>query len=103
MQAALFGALNSIAYQAQLGTYNGGVPDMNAMSACQDAYEQLIRELGNTYDAAAASYTTTNVVQPQATTFSAAGVSGSYDSQQQVASTLTIGSVSSPNIRVIGG
>ena len=103
MQATLFGALNSIAYQAQLGTYNGGLPDQNAMSAVQDAYQNLLRQLGTQYDASAASYTTTNVVEPQASEFSVTGVSGSWDSQQQVASTLTIGSTASPNIRVIGG
>ncbi len=103
MQATLFGALNSIAYQAQLGTYNGGLPDQNAMSAVQDAYQNLLRQLGTQYDASAASYTTTNVVQPQATEFSVSGVSGSYDTQQQVASTLTIGGTSVPNIRVLGG
>ena len=85
MQATLFGALNSIAYSAQQGTYNGGLPDMDAMSACQDAYQNLTRQLGSQYDAAAASYTTTNVVQPQATEYSTVGVSGSYDAQQQVA------------------
>lgn len=104
MQSALFGALNSIAYQAQLGTYNGGYPDMNAMAAVQDAYQNLFRQLGTQYDAAAASYTTTNVVQPQATEFGpVTGNPGSYDTQQQVASTLTIGGTSVANIRVIGG
>ncbi len=103
MQATLFGALNSIAYQAQLGTYNGGLPDQNAMSAVQDAYQNLLRQLGTQYDASAASYTTTNVVEPQASMFSVSGVSGSYDTQQQVASTLTVGGTSVPNIRVLGG
>jgi len=103
MQATLFGALNSIAYQAQLGTYNGGLPDQNAMSAVQDAYQNLLRQLGTQYDASAASYTTTNVVEPQASEFSVTGVSGSWDSQNQVALTLTIGSTSVPNIRVLGG
>ena len=103
MQATLFGALNSIAYQAQLGTYNAGLPDQNAMAAVQDAYQNLVRQLGTQYDAAAASYTTTNVVEPQASMFSVSGVSGSYDTQQQVASTLTIGSTASSNIRVLGG
>lgn len=103
MQATLFGALNSIAYSAQQGTYNNGVPDLDAMSAVQDAYQNLIRQLGTQYDAAAASYTSTNVVEPQASEFSVSGVSGSWDSQQQVAGTLTIGSTSVPNIRVLGG
>jgi len=103
MQSTLFGALNSIAYQAQLGTYNAGIPDQNAMSAVQDAYQNLTRQLGTQYDAAAASYTATNVVEPQASEFSVSGVSGSWDSQQQVAGTLTIGSTSVPNIRVLGG
>ena len=104
MQATLFGALNSIAYQAQLGTFNGGVPDQNAMAAVQDAYQNLTRQLGTTYDTAAASYTSTNVVQPQATEFGpVTGNPGSYDTQQQVASTLTIGGTSIANIRVLGG
>ena len=103
MQATLFGALNSIAYQAQLGTYNAGLPDMNAMSAVQDAYQNLVRQLGTQYDSAAASYTTTNIVEPIAQEFSVSGISGSWDAQQQVANTLTIGGTSVPNIRVLGG
>jgi hypothetical protein len=98
MQATLFGALNSIAYSAQQGTYNNGVPDLDAMSAVQDAYQNLFRQLGTQYDAAAASYTTTNVVQPQATEFSVAGVPGSWDAQQQWAN-----ANSTPNVRLIGG
>ena len=106
MQTTLFNALNSIAYSAQQGTYNSGLPDQNAMSAVQDAYQNLLRQLGTTYDAAAASYTTTTVLEPQASEFSTTGISGSYDTQQQVASTLVIGGSTAgttPNIRLIGG
>ena len=95
--------MNSIAYSAQQGTYNGGLPDQNAMSAVQDAYQNLLRQLGAQYDSAAASYTTTNVVQPQATEFSTTGISGSWDSQQQLANWLTVGTTSVPNVRIFGG
>jgi len=103
MQSTLYGALNSIAYSAQLGTYNGGMPDMNAMSAVQDAYEQLWRQLGTQYDSAASTYTTTVVLQNPAPFVPVTGNPGSYDTQQQVASTLTIGATSVANIRVLGG
>ena len=104
MQNNLFYALNGIATAAQNGTYNGGLPDQNAMSAVEDAYQNLLRQLGAQYDASTSSTSSSTVVlQPQGTTFSVAGVSGSYDTQQQVASTLTIGTTSVPNIRVLGG
>ena len=104
MQNNLFYALNGIATAAQNGTYNGGLPDQNAMSAVEDAYQNLLRQLGSQYDASTSSTSSSTVVlQPQGTTFYTSGVSGSYDTQQQVASTLTIGSTASPNIRVLGG
>lgn len=104
MQNNLFYALNGIATAAQNGTYNGGLPDQNAMSAVEDAYQNLTRQLGTQYDASTSSTSSSTVVlQPQATEFSVSGVSGSYDTQQQVASTLTIGATASPNIRVLGG
>ena len=99
MQANFFYALNGIATTAQ----NATPPDMNAMAFCQDVYEQAIRSLGNTYDTAASSTSSSTVVLQTPPPFSTSGVSGSYDSQQQVASTLTIGTTSVPNIRVLGG
>ena len=104
MQNNLFYAFNGIATAAQNGTYNGGLPDQNAMSAIQDAYQNLVRQLGTQYDASTSSTSSSAVVvEPLASEFSVSGVSGSYDTQQQVASTLTIGSTSVPNIRIIGG
>src|ERR1035437_5364480 len=100
MQNNLFYALNGIAATAQ-----AAIPvDQNAMSACQDAYQNLLRQLGATYDTAASSTSSSTVVlEPQAQEFSITGVSGSYDVQQQVASGLTVGGTSVPNIRVLGG
>ena len=99
MQANFFYALNGIATTAQ----NATPPDMNAMAFCQDVYEQAIRSLGNTYDTAASSTSSSAIVLQTPPPFSTSGVSGSYDSQQQVAETLTIGTTSVPNIRVLGG
>ena len=99
MQSNFFYALNGIAYVAQTSV----PPDMNAMAFCQDVYEQAIRSLGNTYDTAASSTSSSTVVLQTPPPFSTSGVSGSYDSQQQVAETLTIGTTSVPNIRVLGG
>lgn len=104
MQLNLFYAFNGIATAAQNGTYNGGLPDQNAMAAIQDAYQNLTRQLGTQYDASTSSTSSSAVVlEPLASEFSVTGVSGSYDTQQQVASTLTIGGTSVPNIRVLGG
>ena len=99
MQANFLYALNGIATVAQDAT----PPDMNAMAFCQDVYEQAIRSLGNTYDTAASSTSSSAIVLQTPPPFSTSGVSGSYDSQQQVAETLTIGTTSVPNIRVLGG
>jgi hypothetical protein len=99
MQANFLYALNGIATVAQDAT----PPDMNAMAFCQDVYEQAIRSLGDTYDTAASSTSSSAIVLQTPPPFSTSGVSGSYDSQQQVASTLTIGTTSVPNIRVLGG
>src|SRR5208282_4946684 len=104
MQNNLFYALNGIATAAQNGTYNGGLPDLNAMSALQDAYEQLTRQLGATYDASTSSTSSSTIVlQNPAPFVPVTGNPGSYDTQQQVASTLTIGTTSVANIRVLGG
>lgn len=104
MQNNLFYALNGIATSAQNGTYNGGVADLNAISACEDAYEQLTRILGTTYDAASSSTSSSTVVLQNPGPFTpVTGNPGSYDAQQQVASTLTIGTTKVPNIRVLGG
>src|SRR5208337_86228 len=104
MQNNLFYALNGIATAAQNGTYSGGVADLGAMAALQDAYEQLWRQLGTMYDASTSSTSSSTVVlQNPAPFVPVTGNPGSYDSQQQVASTLTIGSTKVPNIRVLGG
>ena len=62
MQLNLFYALNGIATAAQNGTYNGGLPDQNAMSAIQDAYQNLVRQLGTQYDASTSSTSSSAVV-----------------------------------------
>ena len=104
MQNNLFYAFNGIATAAQNGTYSNGLPDQNAMSAVQDAYQNLLRQLGTTYDGSTSSTSSSTVVlEPQASEFSVSGISGSYDTQQQVASTLTVGGTSIANIRVLGG
>ena len=93
MQNNLFYALNGIATAARAGTYNSGVPDQNAMSACQDAYEQLIRILGTTYDSASSS-TSSSTVYLQSPAPFGLPIAGSWDSQENLGIT---------NIKLVGG
>jgi hypothetical protein len=58
VNASLWGMLNGIAKDAKNGTYNNGIPDVNALSLMEELAQRAEYILGSTYDAST-TYTTT--------------------------------------------
>jgi hypothetical protein len=79
LNASLWGMLNGIAKDAKNGTYNNGVPDVNALSLMEELAQRAEYVLGSNYDSSTTYTTTYYITGPTNPQFPSMGIAPSTD------------------------